>query len=106
MRYLPHSSAERADMLAVIGAKTAEDLFGAVPRSALLTEPVNLPAHSPEFLVEARMRALASKNRAGADGPFFVGAGAYRHHARAIALGQTERSGRRGDCTFLQHGGL
>ena len=61
MRYLPHSAAERADMLAVIGAKTADDLFGAVPRSALLTEPVDLPAHSPEFLVEAHMRALAGQ---------------------------------------------
>ena len=92
MRYLPHSSAERADMLAVIGAKTAEDLFGAVPRSALLTEPVRLPTHSPEFLVEARMRALASKNRAGADGPFFVGAGAYRHHVPATVDHLIQRS--------------
>src|SRR5215204_4544491 len=92
MRYLPHSSAERADMLAVIGAKTADELFGAVPRSALLTEPVNLPAHSPEFLVEARMRALAGKNRAGADGPFFVGAGAYRHHVPATVDHLIQRS--------------
>jgi len=92
MRYLPHSSAERADMLAVIGAKTAEDLFGAVPRSALLTATVNLPAHSPEFLVEATMRALAGKNRAGADGPFFVGAGAYRHHVPATVDHLIQRS--------------
>jgi glycine dehydrogenase subunit 1 len=79
-------------MLAVIGARTAEDLFGAVPRAALLTEPVNLPAHSPEFLVEAKMRALASKNRAGADGPFFVGAGAYRHHVPATVDHLIQRS--------------
>jgi glycine dehydrogenase subunit 1 len=79
-------------MLAIIGAKTAEDLFGAVPRSALLTEPVSLPAHSPEFLVEARMRALAGKNRAGADGPFFVGAGAYRHHVPATVDHLIQRS--------------
>ena len=60
MRYLPHSAAERADMLAVIGAKTAEDLFGAVPREALLTKPVDLPAHSPEFLVEAAYASNAA----------------------------------------------
>ena len=66
MRYLPHSNAERADMLAVIGASTAEDLFSAVPRSALLTKPVDLPNHSPEFLVEAHMKALAGKNHAAA----------------------------------------
>jgi glycine dehydrogenase subunit 1 len=92
MRYLPHSPAERADMLAVIGAKTAEDLFAAVPRSALLTRPVDLPAHSPEFLVEAHMRALASRNVAGADGPFFVGAGAYRHHVPATVDHLIQRS--------------
>ncbi len=92
MRYLPHSPAERADMLAVIGASTAEDLFGAVPREALLREPVDLPAHSPEFLVEAKMRAMAAQNRAGADGPFFVGAGAYRHHVPATVDHLIQRS--------------
>ena len=92
MRYLPHSAAERADMLAVIGATTAEELFGAVPRSALLTKPVDLPSHSPEFLVEAKMRAMAAKNRAGADGPFFVGAGAYRHHVPATVDHLIQRS--------------
>ena len=63
MRYLPHSAAERADMLAVIGASSAEALFGSVPKGALLTKPVDLPAHSPEFLVEAHMRALALESR-------------------------------------------
>ncbi|MBN9308414.1 MAG: glycine dehydrogenase, partial [Devosia sp.] len=79
MRYLPHSEHERADMLAVIGAKAAEDLFARVPGHALLREPVDLPSHSPEFLVEARMKALAGRNHAAGDGPFFIGAGAYRH---------------------------
>ena len=92
MRYLPHSAAERADMLAVIGANSAEALFGSVPKSALLTKPVDLPAHSPEFLVEAHMRALASKNHAAADGPFFVGAGAYRHHVPATVDHLIQRS--------------
>ncbi len=92
MRYLPHSAAERADMLAVIGAKAAEDLFAAVPRNALLKAPVDLPSHSPEFLVEAHMRALAGRNRTGADGPFFVGAGAYRHHVPASVDHLIQRS--------------
>ena len=92
MRYLPHSAAERADMLAVIGAASAEALFSAVPPSALLSQPVNLPAHSPEFLVEAHMKALAGKNHAAADGPFFVGAGAYRHHVPASVDHLIQRS--------------
>ncbi|RYE07890.1 MAG: aminomethyl-transferring glycine dehydrogenase subunit GcvPA [Hyphomicrobiales bacterium] len=92
MRYLPHSDAERAEMLAVIGATSAEALFSAVPKSALLDRPVDLPSHSPEFLVEARMRALGGKNRAAGDGPFFVGAGAYRHHVPATVDHLIQRS--------------
>ena len=92
MRYLPHSAAERADMLALIGASSAEELFGSVPKSALLTEPVNLPSHAPEYLVEAKMRSLASRNKTGADGPFFVGAGAYRHHVPATVDHLIQRS--------------
>ncbi len=92
MRYLPHSDAERAEMLAVIGAASAESLFGSVPKSALLDRPVDLPSHSPEFHVEARMRALAAKNRAGGEGPFFVGAGAYRHHVPATVDHLIQRS--------------
>jgi glycine dehydrogenase subunit 1 len=92
MRYLPHSAAERADMLAVIGAASAEALFAAVPKSARLDAPVDLPPHAPEFMVESHMRTLAAKNRAGADGPFFVGAGAYRHHVPATVDHLIQRS--------------
>ena len=92
MRYLPHSDAERKDMLAVIGAATADDLFGAVPQAARLRQPLDLPAHSPGFLVERHMRALADRNHAAADGPFFVGAGAYRHHVPATVDHLIQRS--------------
>ena len=43
------------------------------------------------------MRALAAQNHAAGDGPFFLGAGAYRHHVPAIgrspdpALGMADR---------------
>ncbi|UYN99551.1 MAG: aminomethyl-transferring glycine dehydrogenase subunit GcvPA [Devosia sp.] len=92
MRYLPHSDHERADMLGVIGAADVEALFSAVPQSALKSFTLDLPAHSPEFLVEAHMRALAKKNHAAGDGPFFVGAGAYRHHVPATVDHLIQRS--------------
>jgi glycine dehydrogenase subunit 1 len=92
MRYLPHTDTERADMLATIGVDTIADLFAAVPEGARLKAPLELPPHSPEYLVEAHMRALAGKNRAGADGPFFVGAGAYRHHVPATVDHLIQRS--------------
>ncbi|MGB3336497.1 MAG: glycine dehydrogenase, partial [Devosia sp.] len=62
MRYLPHSDHERADMLGVIGAANIDALFSAVPKNALKSFDLGLPAHSPEFMVEAHMRALAGKN--------------------------------------------
>lgn len=92
MRYLPHSEAERAEMLGVIGAASVDALFSAVPAKALKSFDLGLPAHSPEFLVEAHMKALAGKNRSGGDGPFFVGAGAYRHHVPATVDHLIQRS--------------
>ena len=92
MRYLPHSDAERAQMLATIGVPGEDDLFSAVPSRAFERKPLDLPSHQPEFVVEAHMRALAGRNRAAGDGPFFVGAGAYRHHVPASVDHLIQRS--------------
>lgn len=92
MRYLPHSEAERAEMLAAIGVPDIEALFAAVPERARLKAPIDLPPHAPEYVVETQMRALAGRNRAGADGPFFIGAGAYRHHVPATVDHLIQRS--------------
>jgi glycine dehydrogenase subunit 1 len=92
MRYLPHSHAERAEMLAVIGAATEDELFSAVPRAAFKQQPLDLPSHTAEFLVEAQLRAMAGRNRAAGDGPFFIGAGAYRHHVPATVDHLIQRS--------------
>src|SRR6185312_12315850 len=92
MRYLPHTDAERAAMLATIGVANIGALFAAVPERARLKAPIDLPPHVPEYLVEARMRALAGKNQTGANGPFFIGAGAYRHHVPATVDHLIQRS--------------
>ena len=92
MRYLPHSAAERSAMLNVIGATSVEALFSAVPAGALKSFDLDLPAHSPEYLVEAHMRRLAGMNHAAGDGPFFLGAGAYRHHVPATVDHLIQRS--------------
>ena len=92
MRYLPHTDTERAEMLATIGVDDIGALFAAVPESARLKAPLDLPLHAPEYLVEAHMRALSASNRTGADGPFFIGAGAYRHHVPATVDHLIQRS--------------
>src|SRR4051812_28537528 len=83
MRYLPLTPTDRADMLAVIGAKSVDDLFVDVPKPARRSGLVDLPLHEGELEVERDLTLLAAKNRAGGEGAFFCGAGAYRHHVPA-----------------------
>jgi glycine dehydrogenase subunit 1 len=84
MRYLPLTAADRAGMLGVIGAASVDDLFADVPASALLAGPIaGLPLHASEMAVERHMGGLAAKNVAAGSVPFFLGAGAYRHHIPA-----------------------
>ena len=83
MRYLPLTDADRGEMLATIGAPSIEALFADVPGSARLAGPVDLPAHAGELEVERALGKLAARNRPAGAGPFFCGAGAYRHHVPA-----------------------
>ncbi|MDR3511102.1 MAG: aminomethyl-transferring glycine dehydrogenase subunit GcvPA [Caulobacteraceae bacterium] len=83
MRYLPLTPDDRARMLGVIGAASVDALFADVPASARLAAPVDLPAHLGELEVERALSAMARKNRVAGEGPFFCGAGAYRHHVPA-----------------------
>jgi len=84
MRYLPLTPAERSDMLGVIGAATIDELFADVPAEARLPGPIaGLPLHASEMAVERHMAALAAKNISAGSAPFFLGAGAYRHHIPA-----------------------
>jgi len=84
MRYLPLTDTDRAAMLSVIGAKSIDDLFVDVPAIAQLDGPIHgLPGHASELAVERHMSALARKNLAAGDAPFFLGCGAYKHHVPA-----------------------
>jgi glycine dehydrogenase subunit 1 len=84
MRYLPLTPDDRSAMLATIGAATVDDLFVDVPAEARLDGPIaGLPMQASEMAVERQMKALASKNMVAGEVPFFIGAGAYRHHVPA-----------------------
>jgi glycine dehydrogenase subunit 1 len=92
MRYLPLTEPDRAAMLAVVGAASLDALFEDVPLSARLSRPVDLPGFQGEAEVERHLARLAAKNRAAGDGPFFCGAGAYRHHVPATVDHLIQRS--------------
>jgi glycine dehydrogenase subunit 1 len=84
MRYLPLSDHDRRDMLAAVGAGSIDDLFVDVPEAARLKGTIpGLPDHASELSVERHMAALARRNMVAGDVPFFIGAGAYRHHIPA-----------------------
>jgi glycine dehydrogenase subunit 1 len=84
MRYLPLGDADRAAMLEVIGAASIDALFEDVPAAARLPGPVpGLPGHASEMAVERHMARLSADTMPAGSVPFFLGAGAYRHHIPA-----------------------
>jgi glycine dehydrogenase subunit 1 len=84
MRYLPLAEADRQAMLRAIGANAVEDLFVDVPEAARLDGKIHdLPDHASELSVERQLGALARQNMVAGEVPFFLGAGAYKHHIPA-----------------------
>ena len=92
MRYLPHTAEDRRAMLQTIGVKAVDELFVDVPRSAVLEGPVDLPPHAGEMAVEQALSDMAAQNMTAGSVPFFVGAGAYRHHVPAAVDHLIQRS--------------
>jgi glycine dehydrogenase subunit 1 len=92
MRYLPLDEADRADMLAKIGVKAIDDLFADVPDGKLLKALPALAKTQSEIAVEREIGRLSARNVAAGSVPFFVGAGAYRHHVPASVDHLIQRS--------------
>ncbi|GAC1402320.1 MAG: aminomethyl-transferring glycine dehydrogenase subunit GcvPA [Chloroflexota bacterium] len=91
MSYLPHTSAERDEMLSVIGVDNVDELFANVPPD-LRTGPPNIPHGLSEMEVVRLMRTLASEDLELESRPSFLGAGAYRHYIPAAVGAITGRS--------------
>ncbi|MAU40749.1 MAG: aminomethyl-transferring glycine dehydrogenase [Kordiimonas sp.] len=83
MRYLPFTAQDRSDMLSVIGVDNVDALYCDVDPDVLLSQPVDLPKHATELSVERNLTSLARQNTVAGEVPFFIGAGAYRHHVPA-----------------------
>src|SRR3954469_20640037 len=92
MRYLPLSDGDRAEMLAKIGVAEIDALFADVPADKLLRERPDLPRRKGEMEVERILGRMAGRNVAAGSVPFFVGAGAYRHHVPASVDHLIQRS--------------
>ena len=84
--YVPHTAAEREEMLRTIGLETIDELYADVPPEVKLAS-LDLPEGLSELQVAREMESLAQKNKVYRT--IFRGAGAYRHYipaaVRAIA---------------------
>ncbi|QTL03090.1 aminomethyl-transferring glycine dehydrogenase subunit GcvPA [Aquabacter sp. L1I39] len=92
MRYLPLTPEDRADMLARIGVSAVDELFADIPADKRQTALPDLPLRRGEMEVERALSRLAARNVPAGSVPFFVGAGAYRHHVPATVDHLIQRS--------------
>jgi glycine dehydrogenase subunit 1 len=92
MRYLPLTGDDRRGMLARVGVADIEALFADIPASKRLGRLLDLPNASGELEVERALQGLAARNTPAGALPFFVGAGAYKHHVPASVDHLIQRS--------------
>jgi len=92
MRYLPLDSTDRALMLARVGVAHVDELFADIPADKRLSALIDIPRAKSEIEVERALASLATRNVAAGSVPFFLGAGAYRHHVPASVDHLIQRS--------------
>src|SRR6201996_2925192 len=92
MRYLPLDASEREAMLSRIGVPNIEALFADIPADKRTQGLLDMPLRMSEMAVERHMTAIAGRSVAAGSVPFFLGAGAYRHHVPASVDHLIQRS--------------
>jgi len=83
MVFIPHTAAERHNMLQTIGANSLADLFQDVPAPYRYPD-LGLPPALSEMEVLQELQTLAARNLDISTMPMFLGAGAYRHWVPSI----------------------
>jgi glycine dehydrogenase subunit 1 len=83
MSYVPHTNADRAEMLAAIGVEHIEDLFHDVPAAYRFPE-LDLPEPLSEMEILAELEAISEENLDTGHFPSFLGAGAYNHYVPRV----------------------
>lgn len=74
--YVPHTEAERREMLELLNLKDMEALIQGVPETVRLKTPLDLPPGVSDMELLREMHDLSARNHTG---PGFTGAGAYAH---------------------------
>ena len=89
MAFVPHTDADRAEMLDAIGVGSIDDLFADIPEAARCG-PLDIPPGRSEQEVLAEMRNLAGRN--AIDLTLFLGGGLYDHYIPAAVDAIVSRS--------------
>lgn len=90
--YLPLTDEDRAEMLALIGASSVEDLFSDIPEEVRLKRDLDLPPVLSEPEALRHLNSLSAKNINCQTLPSFLGAGVYDHFIPALIKHITGRS--------------
>jgi glycine dehydrogenase subunit 1 len=80
--FIPHTDADRAAMLKMIGVKSIADLFADVPAKHRFPD-LNLPSPLTEMEARGELQSIAAANDSTDDFVSFLGAGAYSHYIPA-----------------------
>ena len=88
MPFIPHTDAERDEMLEAIGVTTIDVLFDEVPMSLRASLPPEMPEGISEMALMQLMQRRAKQDEMSLS---FLGAGAYEHHIPAAVWDLTNR---------------
>ena len=80
MSFVPHSEADRREMLARVGVSDIRELYDDIPAELVLEQDLDVPEALSEWEAVRELTRLAEENRALV---CFAGAGQYDHHVPA-----------------------
>lgn len=83
MSYIPHTDAERREMLETIGVSSIEELYEDVPKGFRYPE-LDLPERVSEMEVAEELQLLSEANLSTQQATCFLGAGAYDHYVPSV----------------------
>jgi glycine dehydrogenase subunit 1 len=92
LHYLPLTEQERRQMLAEIGAASAEELFSDVPAAVRFQGEMQLPPPLSEMEALRHLGEMAARNKNLKEYACFLGAGVYDHFVPAVVSHITGRS--------------
>jgi glycine dehydrogenase subunit 1 len=83
MKYIPAGPDDRRRLLREVGAVSIDDLFSSIPEPLRFRGPLPVEPALSDPELEEMFGAMAADCAAAGSGPFFLGAGAYRHYRPA-----------------------